>query len=148
MNNKKYVDEIEKLLRELELRGGPSPSDELVKFLKQIRVNPLLGKSDKPSNKPPTRTTKKSESRRRRSPKDVSGTISELADRLRANFKSDEDFEKSVKELADSGLTKANVVKVYNSVFDSEKTFPTKTTKAALLTAFRKDRIAKLRASA
>ena len=74
-------------------------------------------------------------------------TIAELSARLKANFASDESFEQGVKALESSGLTKANVVKVYNAVFDTEKSFPKSVTKAALLNALRKDRIARVRAA-
>jgi hypothetical protein len=142
MNKQQAIKELNSLLSELENATGRRPSEGLRTFLSKLE-NSSFTISSKSTGK--ARRQKAPALRRgsRKDPEAVAQTIAEL----KANFASDESFEQGVKALESSGLTKANVVKVYNAVFDTEKSFPKSVTKAALLNALRKDRIARVRAA-
>jgi hypothetical protein len=146
MNKQQAIKELNSLLSELENATGRRPSEGLRTFLSKLE-NSSFTISSKSTGK--ARRQKAPALRRgsRKDPEAVAQTIAELSARLKANFASDESFEQGVKALESSGLTKANVVKVYNAVFDTEKSFPKSVTKAALLNALRKDRIARVRAA-
>ncbi len=146
MHKRQAIRELYSLLNELEEATGRRPSEGLKEFLSKLE-NSSFTISSKTTGK--TRRHKSPVPRRasRKDPQVVAQTIADLTAKLKANFASDESFEQSVKALESSGLTKATVVKVYNAVFDTDKSFPKSVTKAALLNALRKDRIARVRAA-
>lgn len=73
-------------------------------------------------------------------------TIEQIADKLRANFMSDTNFEAAMSEATECGLTRDNVVQLYNKLFDTERKFGKSVTKPDLFNAIRRDRIARVRA--
>ncbi len=148
MKPEQAAEEILELLDELEHLRGRKPSKELVAFLSSMSsVNTPETISKHPKQNRKAVAPKKRRPRKRKDPAAVAKTIQHLSIRLRENFSSDTQFEQSVQALAESGLTKANVIKVYNELFDTNKDFPKSVTKIALLKALRKDRIARIRAA-
>lgn len=147
MNTKELVGELRELLGQLEALAGVKPSNALNAFLAQIESESLTFKKQNTSVKSKRVGPTAVKPRTKKDPEAVAKTIGELAARLKANFASDDSFEKTVQAVEDSGLTKEGVVQIYNSVFEVNRTFPKSTTRQALLNALRKDRIAKVRAA-
>lgn len=146
MNISEYLNELRGLLDELKQSNGLVPSLALETFLKDLEngsltvsaANRRLGTKSRAS------TLK---SKPKKDPAAVAKTISELSSRLMATFGSDDSFEQTVQAVESSGLTKENVIELYNTVFGANKAFPKSVTKQALFNAIRKDRIAKVRAA-
>jgi len=144
MKPEEAVREISALLAELERLGGEKPSLALRSFLRSLANRNdhkvQLGISESPSKR--LRVAKSA----KKDPALMSKTIEELAAKLRQNFMSDAAFEATVSEAAASGLSKDNVVSLYNQLFDTRRTFPRSATKPDLFNAIRRDRIARVRA--
>lgn len=144
MTPKQAANEILRLLAELEMLGGSSASPDLMKFLASLQARKerkvrLTGASDAA---PKTSVAK----RRVRDPAAMSKTIEELAAKLRTHFMSDAQFEVVMSEVANSNLSKDNVVQLYNAVFETDRKFGKSMTKPDLFNAIRRDRIARVRA--
>jgi hypothetical protein len=146
MNINAHLDELRGLLAELEKSKGLVPSLALEIFLKDLENGSLTVMAAKKQLKT-TSPASTSKSKQKKDPATVAKTISELSSRLRATFGSDDSFEQTVRAVESSGLTKENVIELYNSVFGANKAFPKSVTKQALFNAIRKDRIAKVRAA-
>lgn len=72
-------------------------------------------------------------------------TIQQLAARLQRSFESDAGFEAAISQAEASGLTKDNVVELYNRIFQTSRSFPKSVTKPALFKVIRQDRMKKVR---
>lgn len=144
MKPEEAVREIVALLAELERLGGAVPSPALRKFLRSLEArnknNLELRSEGSPSRRPRVAAGGKKDSAL------MAKTIDELASKLRENFMSDTAFEATVNEAAASGLSKDNVVALYNRLFETKRTFPRSATKPDLFNAIRRDRIARVRA--
>jgi len=144
MTPKEAISELQQLLGELKRLGGPNPSPELEAFLRELgRRNvrrEALGNDVGPSGG--TRVARK---RRVRDLEAMARTIEELARKLRAAFKSDAQFEAVISEASKSDLTKDNVIKLYNTLFETNRKFGG-STKPEVYNAIRRDRIARVRA--
>lgn len=75
----------------------------------------------------------------------MSETIQQLAARLERAFENDSNFEAAVSQAEASGLSKDNVVELYNRVFQTSRNFPKSVTKPGLFKAIRQDRLKKVR---
>lgn len=135
--------EITKLLQEAERRGMPAISADLHLFLQELAVcGGLKKKSTRRAGSSPS-------GRRPRGRKDeaeVAKTIDELAAKLKSAFQSDERFEEVISRPEAQSLSKANVVTLYNRVFETNHKFAAKLTKPDLFEAIRKERIKRVRA--
>jgi len=139
MNATEAAGETLKLLETLKALGGPSPSPELQSYLRKA-----LGKSAQRSASPVGRST--SATAGRKSGKtNMFETIQQLAARLERAFENDSGFEAAVSQAEASGLTKDNVVELYNRVFRTSRNFPKNVTKPGLFKAIRQDRLKKVR---
>lgn len=75
--------------------------------------------------------------------------IREYLTRLRAALQSDDNFEAVVRDLdSDRAVTKGDVEKLYNEVFQSSRQFPDKRTKAQRLEEIRRERLSRIRVNA
>lgn len=142
--------EIQRLISELEARGGSKPSEALRAALdsdSDIVVKKPASKTKQPSNSTTTSVPKRAKKSNRKDASQVAYSISEITARLKQAFESDASFEAGVRDLETSGLSKAHVAEIYKEVIGSSKSFPKNATKDELLNALRKDRIMKLRAA-
>jgi Glu-tRNA(Gln) amidotransferase subunit E-like FAD-binding protein len=146
MNLSSISQELRTLVSKANEFDGSSPSAALETFLKDLENGSLIFSKDTAEAKPKRRAST-SKAKPKKDAETVARTISELSSKLRAAFTSDDSFEQTVQALETSGLSKENVIELYNSVFGANKTFPKSVTKQALFNAIRKDRIAKVRAS-
>jgi hypothetical protein len=143
MTPKQASAEIEALLAELEARGGTRASNELREFLASLsKKNERKTRLTTANDASPNRVAR----RPARDPVAMAKTIEELAGKLRTHFMSDANFEAAMAEVANSNLTKDNVVKLYNAVFETDRKFGKALSKPDLLNAIRRDRIARVRA--
>lgn len=135
--------EIEKLLREAERLGATPISAQLSSFLQELAACDGLKKKStrRAGSSSPPRPP-----RARKDEAEVAKTIDELAAKLRGAFQSDERFEEVISRPEAQGLSKANVVVLYNRVFETKHKFPAKLTKPDLFEAIRKERIKRVRA--
>ncbi len=75
----------------------------------------------------------------------MSKTIEELAARLREAFENQASFETVLTAPETQGLSKANIVTLYNRVFGSEQPLAKSLTKPEILNAMRRERINRVR---
>jgi Glu-tRNA(Gln) amidotransferase subunit E-like FAD-binding protein len=147
MNSNEILTELRSLIAELKSLGGSAPSTVLLEFVEGLE-NSSLSISSKTARKSATTSrSPKKRAAKKQDPNAVAETIAELSTKLKEAFRNDESFEQTVQRLEESGLTKANVIKVYNAVFDTNKSFPKSVTKSSLLNTLRKDRISRVRAA-
>lgn len=138
--------ELRTLVSKAQEYDGSFPSASLETFLKGLENGSLRVSKQAPQAKT-KRSASKPNSKPKRDAETVAKTISELSLKLKEAFGSDDRFEQTVQAVESSGLSKENVIALYNSVFGAEKSFPKSVTKEALFNAIRKDRIAKVRAA-
>lgn len=142
MTPERAAAEILELLEEAKRLGGSSISTELENFLKELSA--CGGLKKKSTRRPGTSTPRPTS--RRKDPLQVAKTIEELAKKLRDAFQSDQRFEEVIRRPEAQGLSKANVVTLYNRVFETQHKFSAKLTKPDLFEAIRKERIKRVRA--
>jgi hypothetical protein len=138
------------LLKEGAARGTRPPSAELLAFLTELAVSPGL---KKPRKKAETKNKKSSSgaaprvgSRRKRPTEaEVSKTIEELAQKLRNAFENQASFESVLSAPETQALSKANVVTLYNRVFNPEEPLSTSLTKPEIFGAMKRERINRVR---
>ncbi len=145
MTPKQAAAELQQLLGELKRLGGSSPSPELTAFLssfgkRNVRKEPLSVDAG------PSESTRVARRPRVRDPEAMARTVEDLARKLRAAFRSDAQFEAVISEASKSDLTKDNVIKLYNVLFETNRRFGG-STKPQVYNAIRRDRIARVRAS-
>lgn len=75
----------------------------------------------------------------------MSKTIEELASRLRDAFQNQASFETVLRAPETQGLSKANIVTLYNQVFRPEQPLAKSLTKPEILNAMRRERINRVR---
>lgn len=75
----------------------------------------------------------------------MSKTIDELAQKLRDAFNSDDRFESALNDPRVQGLSKANVVTLYNRVFEEPRRLAKSMTKPEVFNAIRRERISRVR---
>ncbi|MEL7540436.1 MAG: hypothetical protein AAGJ51_05995 [Pseudomonadota bacterium] len=137
MKTEEAFQEISRLLIQLERLGGSKPSEPLADFI-AARIHSKLKNSADSHERPKRRNAREQK---------MAETVMQMTARLRASFDSDSEFETVVKKLARREVTKEGVVRIYNELFDKDRSFPKSMTKSALVDAIRKDRIAHIRAA-
>jgi len=138
--------ELRELASKAQALDGTTPSESLATFLKGLENGSLTVSKQTRDLKVKAKASP-SKSRPKKDAETVAKTICELSSKLKATFSSDQSFEQTVQVVESSGLSKENVIELYNSIFETNKTFPKSVTKLALFDAIRKDRIAKVRAA-
>lgn len=149
MKTSEAARQIIALLEEGVTRGVPAASAELMTFLEELAQSPGLKKSRKKLSTKSRTTSLGSEARvkPRKPPKevDMSKTIEEIAARLREAFGNQASFETVLNAPETQGLTKANIVTLYNRVFGSEQRLSKSLSKPEILNAMRRERINRVR---
>lgn len=138
------------LLEENEARGGSSVSPDLRAFLEELAASPGLKKPRKKSETKSRKTLVETAprvgtGRKRPTEVEMSKTIDELAARLRSAFENQASFETVLTGAEAQGLSKANIVTLYNQVFQPEQPLSKSLTKPEILNAMRRERINRVR---
>ncbi len=129
--------------------GGPAPSEALRTFLDELAVSPGLkavrkstrtGKGDSASGATRVGTRAKWSTEA-----EMSKTIDDLARRLREAFNSDDRFESVLSDPQTQKLSKANIVTLYNRVFEEPRPLSKSMTKPDVFNAIRRERISRVR---
>ena len=149
MTPKQAAKEISALLDEAEARGVHASSDVRA-FLRELEASAGLKKPRKETATPsgqisPGDSGSRVASRPKRPVVDMSKTIEELAARLRDAFENSSSFETVLSAPETKGLSKANIVTLYNRVFQPEQPLPKSLTKPEILNAMRRERINRVR---
>jgi hypothetical protein len=142
--------EIVALLEEGASRGVRRPSTELQNFLTEMASSPGLKKSRKKSATKTSRTSSGAAprvgTRRKKPPEvDMAGTIEELARKLREAFENQASFETVLSAPETQALSKANVVTLYNRVFEPEEPLSKSLSKPEIFSAMKRERINRVR---
>ena len=144
MNTSQAAKELIALLQEGQRRGTPAPSEELQRFLSELSESGGLKKPRKKKVTSKTGVSKAASPRVGARPKKPTGaemakTIEELAKKLRDSFENPSSFETVLNDPQTQGLSKANVVTLYNHVFEQQ---PSKSmSKPEIFNAMRRERI-------
>lgn len=138
------------LLEEGRRRGAPAPSEELRAFLAELSASPGLRKPVNRRRTPGTGISIRTASRvgartERATEADMAKTIDEMAQKLRGAFDSEERFETVLADPKTKKLSKAGVVTLYNSVFESPRPLARSMTKPEIFNAIRRERINRVR---
>lgn len=141
--------EILALAEASERLGGPSMSDALRDFVSEMATTsaaPAVKRAStigtrKSANKAPRVGARV----KRITEADMSKTIDELAQKLREAFYSDDQFERVLTAPETQGLSKANVVTLYNRVFQEPRPISKSMTKPDVFNAIRRERISRVR---
>lgn len=144
MNTSQAAREIIALLEEGRQRGATGPSEELRLFLGELAESGGLKKPRKKKVTSSAGVSKVAKPRVGSRPKRPTGaemakTIEELARRLRDSFENPSSFETMLNDPQTQALSKANVVTLYNRVF--EQTPSRSMTKPEIFNAMRRERI-------
>lgn len=144
MKTSQAAKEIIALLEEASRRGASAPSEELRLFLNELATSGGLKKPRKRKVTSKTGVSTGAKPRVGARPKRPTGvemakTIEDLAKRLRDSFESASSFETVLNDPQTQALSKANVVTLYNRVFDQP---PAKSmTKPEIFSAMKRERI-------
>lgn len=99
-----------------------------------------------PRAKKPKGTVKESGSTLKRKRGAPEAMIREYLKQLEEAYPSDDSFESVVRQIEDDkGVTKADVQKIFNEVFKSDREFPDKRTKAQRIEDLRRERLNRIR---